>query len=255
MMTTEGYLKIIADNSTPKPSFHVIQTGNTSKLETNFVPPLNFNGDNCNYEIALISLETYYSFPNIDDENNRLRFSHDNGKTWKDITLHTGCYELKAINKTLESLIIEAGGHKGDLKVEANKNTFQCIMTVAETVQIDFTTKNSLRTVLGFEPKVFGAGLHTSTHTVNIMRVNSILVQCDVIGASYLNGTQKPIIYSFFPDVGPGDKIVMEPKTLIYLPLSLNIISRMSSWMTDQDNKLLDLREEEVTLKFHIRSC
>ena len=254
MEKTEEYLKSIAEHSAPKPSFHVIQSGSASRLETNFVPSINFATE-CNYEIALISLETYYSFPNIDGENNKLKFSHDDGKTWADISIHTGCYELEAINTELQRLIITAGGQDKDVIIEANKNTFQCILTLKKNIQLDLTMDHSLRTVLGFESKVFKKGRHTSEHTVNIMRVNSILVHCDVIGSTYLNGTQQPIIFSFFPDVNPGEKIVIEPKALIYLPVTMSIISRMTSWLTDQDNKHLDLREEELTLKYHIRSC
>ena len=254
MEKTEEYLRTIAKHSPTKPSFYVIQSGNATRLETNFVPSLNFPAE-CNYEIALVSLETYYSFPNIDDENNKLKFSKDDGKTWILISIATGCYELDAINKELQRLIIAGGGKDKDVEIEANKNTFQCILTLKDNIQVDLTTDHSLRTVLGFEPKIFKKGRYTSEHTVNIMRVNSILVHCDVIGSTYLNGTQQPIIFSFFPDVSPGQKIVVDPKVLIYLPVTMNIISRMTSWMTDQNNRHLDLREEELTLKYHIRSC
>ena len=76
------------------------------------------------------------------------------------------------------------------------------------------------------------------------MRVNSILVFCDLIGSSYLNSTQQPISYSFIPDVEPGEKIVMRPSTLIYLPIASDIIPRMTVWLTDQDNNPLELRGE-----------
>lgn len=252
-MASEEYLKTIAKNIVPKPSFYVIQSGNDSRLETNFTPSLDFQTD-CNYEIALISLETYYSFPNIDKENNRLRFS--NGGPFTTISIPTGCYELEAINAELQRQVKAVGGKDKDVQIEANKNTFQCILTLKDTIKVDLTGDNgTLRTVLGFEPAVFSKGRHTSQHTVNIMRINSILVHCDVIGSTYLNGTQQPIIFSFFPDVSPGEKIIVEPKTLIYLPLTLSVISRMTSWLTDQDNKYLDLREEQLTLKYHIRSC
>ena len=34
------------------------------------------------YEIALVNLETYYSFPNIDETNNVFVYSPDNGNSW-----------------------------------------------------------------------------------------------------------------------------------------------------------------------------
>ena len=248
------YLETIARNIAPKPSFHVIQSGNKSRLETNFIPSLDFPTE-CNYEIALISLETYYSFPNVDDENNKLKFSHDNGTSWSLISIPTGCYELKDINAELQKQVIAVGGEDKDVIIEGNENTFQCILILKDNIEVDMTMDHSLRTVLGFKSAIFKKGSHTSEHTVNIMRVNSILVHNDVIGATYLNGTQQPIIFSFFPGVSPGEKIVVQPQTLIYMPLTLGVISRMISWLTDQDGKYLDLREEELTIKYHIRSC
>ena len=81
----------------------------------------------------------------------------------------------------------------------------------------------------------------------------SILVYFDIVAASRLNGIEAPVIYNFFPDVSPGEKIVTQPKHLIYVPLTMNVITSMTSWMTDQNQKSLDLRGEELTLTYHIR--
>ena len=110
--------------------------------------------------------------------------------------------------------------------------------------------------MLGFNARKFsGPGRFESENVVNIMKVNSILVHCDIIGGSRLNGEERAIIYSFFPNVGPGEKIVTRPKNLIYLPITLGVISHMTCWLTDQDDKLLNLRGEEITITFHIKSC
>ena len=126
-------------------------------------------------------------------------------------------------------------------------------MTISGIVKVDFSIKNSIRTVLGFDKKIYGNGRHLSEKTVNIMRVNSIFVHTDVIGSAYVNGSQSPVIYSFFPDIPPGGKIIVEPRVLIYLPISLSVISRLTSWLTDQDNQELNIRGEELTIKYHLR--
>ena len=98
-------------------------------------------------------------------------------------------------------------------------------------------------------------GLHESENLVNILSVNSILVHFDFIECSRLNRVEAPVIYNFFPDVAPGDKIVVTPLHLIYIPLTLNIISHMTCWLTDQNGKELDLCGEEVTITFHVKVC
>ena len=231
-------------------SSYIIQSGKNSRIETNFVPSLELEG--C-YEIALQSIETYYSFPNIDEKNNKIKVSLNNGTSWADLTFAIGCYEHEDINRELQRMVVEMGGKRDDIILTANQNTFQTIMTNTAMVKVDFTTENSIRTVLGFDSKIYGHGRHLSEQTVDIMRVNSIFVHTNVIGSAYVNGSQTPVIYSFFPDVSPGGKIIVQPAVLIYLPVSLSVISRLTSWLTDQNNRDLNLRGEELTIKYHLR--
>ena len=128
------------------------------------------------------------------------------------------------------------------------------ILVLDHKVEVDFRGENgTLRTVLGFKEGVYKKGRNESQHIVNILRVNSIFVHCDIITMSRRNGIASPIIYTFFPNVSPGFKIVDRPRNLIYLPLSLSVISRMTVWLTDQDDKALDTRNEHLTITFHIR--
>ena len=82
------------------------------------------------------------------------------------------------------------------------------------------------------------------------MSVNSILVHFNIIHSSYMRGVQAPVVYNFFPNAAPGKKILEAPGNLIYLPVTVDVIS---VWLTDQDGKALDLRGEELTTRFHLR--
>ena len=78
------------------------------------------------------------------------------------------------------------------------------------------------------------------------MQVNSILVNIDII-MGYVNGSPSPAIYSFYPNVPPGYKIVERSNpSLIYYPVPRHDNSRMKVWMTDQNGNLVDLRGEMV---------
>ena len=231
-----------------KESFYLIQSGRDSKIETDFTPNLELDGP---YEIALHSLESYYSFANVDETKNKIRIFLKN--QWIDLEFAVGCYEHEDINKELQRMIVAIGGNKTDVILSANRNTFQTIMTINSNVKVDFTINNSIRTILGFNSKIYDHGRHLSEHTVNIMNINSIFVHTNVIGSTYVNGSQTPVIYSFFPDIPPGGKIIVQPRVLIYLPISISVISRLSSWLTDQDGRRLNLRGEELTLKYHLR--
>ena len=62
-------LEQIVKNTTHKTSFQIIVSNNKSNFNTIFNPKLELDRDKV-YEKALVNLETYYSFPNIDETNN-----------------------------------------------------------------------------------------------------------------------------------------------------------------------------------------
>ena len=68
-------------------SHYIIQSGKDAKVQTTFVPSLELEGS---YEIALQSLETYYSFPNVDKKNNKIKVSLNGGTLWTDLTFAVG---------------------------------------------------------------------------------------------------------------------------------------------------------------------
>jgi len=85
-------------------------TGTTNDFNTVHYPPIKLN-EEVKYEAALLSIETYNSFPNITHNNNRFNYSVDNGQTWKTITLNTGSYELGHINNEIQRLMIINGDY------------------------------------------------------------------------------------------------------------------------------------------------
>ena len=88
------------------------------------------------------------------------------------------------------------------------------------------------------------------------MKVNAILVNVDIIVGSYVNGSNSPTIYSFAPNVSPGYKIVERPTpSLTFYPVSRHEIDSMNVWLTDQNNKAVDLRGETITVRICIREA
>ena len=90
-------------------------------------------------------------------------------------------------------------------------------------------------------------------NVVNILSINSILVNIDIIAGSYVNGVAQPTIFSFFPNVSPGYKIIENPRNLVYLPVTHDTIHSLETWLTDQDGKQLNLRGESITVRFHLK--
>ena len=94
-------LRQIVKNTEHKTSFQVIVSDSKSRFKTRLNPTLQLDRGK-EYEIALVNLETYYSFPNIDDTNNVFVYSPDNGNSWVKTKIPEGSYEIDDINNTIQ---------------------------------------------------------------------------------------------------------------------------------------------------------
>ena len=139
--------------------------------------------------------------------------------------------------------------------ISANSNTLKSVLILGKDYQVDFNHQNSLAKALGFTGTKYTEGFHKSENVVDILSINSILFNIDIISGSYVNGTMKNTIDSFFPKVGPGYKIIERPHNLVYQPITLDTIDSLVVSITDQDDNLVNLRDEKLTITFHIREA
>ena len=231
-------LKQVAKNTEHKTSFQIKVSDNKSSFNTGFNPKLELDRDKV-YEIDLVNLETYYSFPNINETNNVFVYSPDNGNSWVKIKIPEGSYEIEDINNTILHEM-EKRGHYDlinedyYINISANSNTLKSVLILEKNYQVDFNNQNSIAKVLGYTGSKYTEGFHESENVVNILRMNSILVNIDIVSGSYVNRTTKNTIYSFFPKVSPGYKIIESQVNLVYLPVTLDIIDSLNVSITDQ---------------------
>ena len=97
----KNLLKQIANNTEPKRSFSIVVSDNKIRFKTWFKPPIQLDQKK-DYEIALINLETYYSFPNIDRSNNCVSYSPGANTPWFDIIIPEGSYHVEDISQFIQ---------------------------------------------------------------------------------------------------------------------------------------------------------
>jgi len=230
--------------------YSIVLTNHTSDFTTAIYPPLQF--EYRKWSVGLVSIDTAYSFANIYEKNNIFTYSVDNGTTWKTITLPVGCYEITSINDVIKDFMLQNGDT--GIEITANYITLGCNVSITPTThRVNFNIENSIGATLGFDPVTISTGVNISQHIAKISSVNSIIVNCSIVGNSYLKGSNYPVLYSFFPNVAPGRKITKEPQNVVYLPLNTGSISNIRIWITDQDGNTLDFRGEEITVRLNFK--
>jgi len=134
------------------------------------------------YEMALVNLEMYYSFPNLSDENNIFRYSPgftevvrgDEGdstrqRQWVKVQISEGSYDLVDIAEAIEIAMKRNGHNDESIKITANTNTLKSVLEIQDDFQVDFKARNSISSVLGFRNQVYEEGIHESQNVVNIL--------------------------------------------------------------------------------------
>lgn len=217
-------------------------TGTSSVLSHELAYPIDVStGD---WELGLIDLTTYNSIPNIETNINDKFYYGENKK----VVIPEGSYEIEDIEKYIKSKL----GENITFSLKANNNTLQAELCCSE--KVNFSEKDSLAQVLGFKPGVYEADTpHTSDLPINIIKVNSIRVECNISRGSFLNGIEGHVIHQFYPAEPPGYKIIEIPKNVIYLPVIAQTINNLSVSLRDQDGKLVNFRGEPICVRLHLR--
>ena len=97
----EKLLKQIVNNSEPKRSLSIVVSDIKTRFKAWFKPPVELDKKK-DYEIALIILETYYSFPNINKSNNCFTYSPNLDALWIQIIISGGRYHVEDINEFIQ---------------------------------------------------------------------------------------------------------------------------------------------------------
>lgn len=225
-------------------NFILTLSGNDSVLETTYFPPIELSPVK-QYVLGLVEFLTFNSIPNIDVGKNKFHIGE------KIITLPTGSYEIGDIEEFLQQ---ELEGTPDKLTLKANNSTL--CAEIESNREIDFRSSDSIGELLGYSSKLLEPNKpHTSDRAVKILSVNVVRVECSVTSGAYLNDQKVHTIFSFFPSVPPGFKIIERPTTIIYLPVTpVESIDHIQLQVVDQDNKPVNFRGETITVRLHLKS-
>ena len=158
----KNLLKQIVNNTEPKRSFSIVVSDNKTRFKTWFKSPIQLNKKK-DYEIALINLEAYYSFPNIDRSNNCFSYSPGANVPWFDIIIPESSYHVEDINEFIQRELRKNNHYdqtrdKVYIEISANTNTLKSEMIINNNCEVDFRQYNSINSLLGFDSKLYTSG-------------------------------------------------------------------------------------------------
>lgn len=226
----------------------------SSILSIDFAVPIELN-TNFNYGLALIGFYTYNTIPNV-EKYNKLYFTED-GKD-KVLTFPIGTYEISDMEEFIRGklgLRTENKETSPSFFLRPNNNTLKCEI-FHEKYNIDFRPKDSIGALLGFSSRVLQAGqVHESDLSVDIIKVRTINIDCNLIEGSFINERPSHSLYEFAINSDPGYGVNEIPNKVVYLPVTTHRIHNITVKILDQDGELVNFRGEEIILRLQLKRC
>lgn len=237
-------------------------SGQSSVLYADFYPPIELDRSH-RYGLGLIGFYSYNSIHNIDETNNVFAYRKKRKTPVEVIRIPPGAYEIEEIQKVIYNTMKNRNGsplqQENDEKLftlRANNNTLKC--EIFSMYEIDFTPKNSIASVLGFESQRLTANkTHESTMPVNIMKVRIVRVDCNITSGAYLNGEPVHTLFEFDLDVEPGHKLSKEPQNIIYMPVrpdGRQFIDNITLSILDDNGNLINFHEEKIIIRLELKA-
>ena len=145
------------------------------------------------------------------------------------IIIPEGSYHVEDINEFIQREMrknchYDKANDKDNIEISANTNTLKSEMIINNNCEVDLRWYNAINSLLGFDNKLYTSGFNESENMVNMLTINSIIVNIDIISGSYVNGFTQSTIYSFFLDVSPGYKIIENSHNFLYLPITVDTV-------------------------------
>lgn len=234
-----------------------LKSRNSTALTIDFVNPIQLDSDS-EYGIALLGFHSYNSVPNIEEGAKFYYWEKNDRENEKHIDFPVGSYEISDIEEFLLKHLVLTGGKANSsekvFSLKPNNNTLKCEIYSRDHC-ISFVQPDSIGKLLGFSNKLLAPGkVHTSDLPVNIVKVRTIHIDCNLTSGAFYNDRPSHTIYEFAIHDNPGFAIDETPKNLIYLPISQKKdINNITLKVLDQNFQPVNFRGEEIIVRLELR--
>ncbi len=196
---------------------------------------------NCVYcELYAQACTVWYVTPNIslNLKNNNFTFIYNN--VTYTIIFQDGLYSLDQVNDYISKYLISFGFRSNLLVLQGDYSTQKCVITFNDTnLQIDFTTQNSIRTVLGFNAGVYPPVIQPTNYFVygdneaKFNAINSFYIRSTILGGGGIptnNVNVSAIVKIPIPPNSVGRQITYEPVNPVTIDASTMIGKTISNF-------------------------
>lgn len=220
---------------------------------------------NTQWEIGLVKCLYWITFPNISESfpNNTLRYSPDNGVTFKTLTIQKGRYSIEELNDRIH-LLMKANGDftsspSGDIygiNLFADYSTQKSYVEISAGYQLDLTNNGAskLNLLLGFNNTLITINKFSESTADLNNGINNLKLVCSAVQGSYDNSSAGSILALLPIAAESGAQVNYEPINIIWTPvLPFKFLSEIQFTILDSLNREIDFLGEPTSLMIVLR--
>ena len=212
------------------------------------------------HELAVDRVSMTYSWHNINAEygNKTIKYSKDNGSTWKTITFVDGMYSYDDLSNYINQVITEnvdqPSNNQVGVKIYFVLSSYRVVVELHNQWQLDIRN-STFGDLIGFEPKIITTTGYSSKLPNITNSVDSLHVNCDIVTDSITDGR-----YSNTLVVIPTDNLersypfTFEPKRALFSPISKTVIGEIRITLTDSQGRPINLNGVDWYMNLILRS-
>ena len=222
---------------------------------TNFTRPITLD-NNKQHTIGLnrvINMSFTWFNVNAGYKNQLIKYSSDNGSTFKNITFPAGVWNYTDFNTHIKNAV--KTGDTYPITLVFDDTTFRVTVTLAANYQLDLRASD-FNDLIGFDKKILASGTHIGPRVPNLSQDTDVLnVHCDLVNESLVDGEETDIIYSFSTSVlRPSYSFTLEPQRVTFNPVNKTTISSIRIVITDGKRRLVDLNGADTSFSLILKS-
>ena len=184
-------------------------------------------------------------------------FSSDSGSNFTNITFPPGVWSYSDFDSYIKQKTVIKSPGKDDeypITLTFDETIFKVAITLKTNYQLDLT-KSNFYGLIGFDQKVVKDKLNAGPKVPNLSQdTDIIIIHCDVVNDSLVDGEESDIIYSFSTSVlRPSYSCTLEPRRITYNPVDKNMIDSTRMYVTDGKRRLVDLHGADTSFRLILK--
>ena len=210
--------------------------------------------------LALESMNFNYTWNNIDVgkyNNNTMRYTSDNGTSFKTITFPNSNYTYSDISNYISNYLESQNDSKTGIQLYYVSSLKKIFLELETNYQVDFRSNTSFAKLIGFESS--NAIISTSSYSNDIPNITNsidkVIIHCSLLTDTFYNGDlNSDVLYTFSTsNFRIGYDIPIKEQNLKYHKMNNYLIKKFRIQIKDSLDRYLDL-EDPVSMTLFIRS-